>query len=150
MPARRLLLLFLSSVAATHIAAFLQVTVFITALLLIAATLTGAAWSYTNSQQTLNRLPSRRLARQAEQELEYTRFAALSHLTPLDERELAERHFWTPPAEVARIRGGQPYNRPWTYSDYRGAPAPITMRLELQRRAEKARAEFYGENRDGY
>lgn len=94
--------------------------------------------------------PSREELQRADRELEYTRFCALSHLTPLDERELAERHFWSPPREVSRIRSGMPFDQEWKYGSIANPPPAIRDRIDLERRAKKARAEFYGENRGSY
>lgn len=92
----------------------------------------------------------------ATRELDKARFTALTHLTPADERWLAERHFWTPPPEVPRLRAGRPYDQPWdwlteTRHSFSGSRMPSEMlrRQDMQRLAEKSRAIFEGVNLTG-
>jgi hypothetical protein len=73
-------------------------------------------------------------------------FAMMSHLTPADERWLAERHHYVVPKEVARIRAGLPWNEPFNSRDHNYRyPIPITNRLELVKKAEAAQKVFNGD-----
>lgn len=98
-------------------------------------------------------LEQRAAAERATRELEKSRFSALTHLTEADERWLAERHFWAPPVEVPRLRAGRPHDQTWdwyeeTRHSFSGSrmPAEIVRRRDMQRLADKSRAQFEGVN----
>lgn len=89
--------------------------------------------------------PVRRGAREADRSLERERFASMTWLTQADEVWLADRHFWAVPREVARLRGGQQWDKPWTY-ELGGVPREVQARERMAERANRARDAFEGVN----
>lgn len=90
-------------------------------------------------------VPARKQAREANRSIDKERYAAMTWLTALDEAWLADRHFWAIPREVARLRGGQDWDREWTYG-LGQTPREIEHRERMTERAERARNTFEGVN----
>lgn len=107
----------------------------------------GMVWLTRGS--TSGRRAMQLLKEKAEEDQKHAFYQALSHLTVLDERWLADRHFWVPPKEVCRIRAGQPWNEPWVWGNGTGVnrkPLQVQHREELETRAKFARGVFEGDN----
>lgn len=97
------------------------------------------------SMATTKAVKKYQATKKANRDITYTRFTVLTHLTPADEDWLATRHFWVMPPEVARMRAGQPWEKPWWYGG--GVPIEVRRQWEIKAKAEHAKGVFHGENR---
>jgi hypothetical protein len=90
-------------------------------------------------------LAQRTRRRAGQREMDYARFAAMSHLTEADERWLVS-HFWVIPMETLRIRGGKAWDQPWTWAYAETKPLLVKQREQRVLEAEFHRKRVWGEN----
>lgn len=116
----------------------------LTALIMLGIAVGSTCLLYYGAVKIPKARRSYQLRRQYAQDMECTRFTAITWLTQADEEWLAREHFWQMPPEVARIRAGRQWDEVWFYEGRK--PAEIARLDALKEMAEKAKARFYGAN----